>query len=348
MQNGQFLPIMPCMSKVIFRIQKLKSAVSIRRSLKHAFREQETPNADGERANLNKHVGAKSGNEAMMKIRQRWPEKRRKDAVLAIEHLLTASPEWFKGKTLKEQNKFFNDGLKYLRRKYGSKNVIYSGIHRDEKTPHMYAYVVPLDESSGRLNAKKWVGGSKALTQMQDEIAEIAEPYGLQRGDRKSKARHKEIRTWYAEQKVAEAVASKTKKLKLTAKDRLVLASGKTPAVIKEFNEQLQAFELVQQQMNNQLAGAESARIRCEMATKKAIEREIQSAKIEKAHTKILTEEQKKQEDLEKRLQGAIKKESELLEKLEELKLQKQQFEDENDQLLEELQQYESDNFKPL
>ena len=30
----------------------------------------------------------------MTAIRDRIPEKRRKDAVLCIEHLITASPEW--------------------------------------------------------------------------------------------------------------------------------------------------------------------------------------------------------------------------------------------------------------
>ena len=36
--------------------------------------------------------------------------------------------------------------------------MVYAGVHRDESTPHMYAYVVPLDESTGRLNARRWLG----------------------------------------------------------------------------------------------------------------------------------------------------------------------------------------------
>ena len=55
----------------------------------------------------------------------------------------------------------FNDALKWLRERHGGSNVVYAGIHRDETTPHMYAYVVPLDEATGRLNCRKWLGGAK-------------------------------------------------------------------------------------------------------------------------------------------------------------------------------------------
>ena len=34
----------------------------------------------------------------------------------------------------------------------------------------MYAYVVPLDESTGRLNARRWLGGAKALSEMQTDL----------------------------------------------------------------------------------------------------------------------------------------------------------------------------------
>ncbi|WP_419851934.1 plasmid recombination protein [Actinobacillus pleuropneumoniae] len=39
-------------------------------------------------------------------------------------------------------------------------------MHNDESTPHLVAYVVPLDER-GKLNAKKWLGGKKLMNEMQ-------------------------------------------------------------------------------------------------------------------------------------------------------------------------------------
>lgn len=187
------------MGFAILRTAKLKHAASVRRSLKHAFREQDTPNADPARADQNTHLGAASVAEAMAKAEALWPEKRRKDAVLVVEYLVTGSPEDLKGKTRQQQDAYFADALDWLRERHGAQNVVYAGIHRDEHTPHLYAYVVPLDAATGRLNAKKWLGGAKALTEMQTEFAErVGKAHGLERGIEGSKARHQTVRQFYA------------------------------------------------------------------------------------------------------------------------------------------------------
>jgi len=187
------------MNYAILRTQKLKSTASVWRSLKHAFREQTTPNADPSEASNNTHLGANSASQAMQKVRKQLPEKRRKDAVLVIEYLITASPEAMAKLGPKERDHYFNDAMSWLRKRHGSENVVYAGIHRDETTPHMYAYVIPLDESTGRLNCKRWLGGAKALKEMQTEFAEqVGKPRGLQRGQEGSKARHESVKSWYA------------------------------------------------------------------------------------------------------------------------------------------------------
>ena len=187
------------MSKyAILRTQKLKATGAVWRSLKHAFREQPTPNAAPERAANNAHLGASSAREAMEKVRARLPEKRRKDAVLAIEYLITASPEAMKGMGSNGCTAYFNDALKWLKQRHGGANVVYSGVHRDESTPHMYAYVVPLDESTGRLNARRWLGGAKALSEMQtDFAATVGAQHGLERGIKGSRAKHERVKRHY-------------------------------------------------------------------------------------------------------------------------------------------------------
>ena len=47
------------------------------------------------------------------------------------------------GKARSSQDAYFRDALDWLKNKHGAENVVYAGIHRDETTPHMYAYVVP-------------------------------------------------------------------------------------------------------------------------------------------------------------------------------------------------------------
>lgn len=207
----------------ILRVQKLKSAISVHRSLKHAFREQETPNADPAKAAQNVHLGARSSAEAMSAFRSRLPEKRRKDAVLAIEYLVTASPEAMSKLTPLD---YFNDALVWLKNRHGASNVVYSGLHYDEKTPHMYAYVVPLDESSGRLNARKWLGGATALSAMQSDFAvHVGARHGLERGIKGSKAKHERVQRHYS---LVNSAAAQLSELGML--DRASLGVGKPTA----------------------------------------------------------------------------------------------------------------------
>lgn len=164
----------------------------------HAFREQDTPNADPSRTQGNTHIGAADVDEALKRFNARLPEKVRKNAVLGVEYLMTASPEDMKGKSRQEQDAYFRDGLEWLKRRHGAENVIYAGIHRDETTPHLYAYVVPLDQQ-GKLNCRAFLGGAKALSEMQTDFAQkVGRQHGLQRGLEGSKARHTSIQQYYA------------------------------------------------------------------------------------------------------------------------------------------------------
>lgn len=186
------------MGYAILRTQKLKSGHAVRRSLKHAFREQDTPNADPSRAVDNTHIGATNVAQALERFNARLPDKVRSNAVLAIEYLITGSPDDLNGKSRREQDAYFGDALKWLETKHGKENVVYVGIHRDETTPHLYAYVVPIDER-GKLNCRAFLGGSKALNQMQTDFAQrVGEQHGLQRGIEGSKARHTSIQQYYA------------------------------------------------------------------------------------------------------------------------------------------------------
>ena len=189
------------MGYVILRTQKLKSGQAIRRSLTHAFREQDTPNADPERIAQNTHFGGvKSASEALAKVNARLNSqaKIRSNAVLAIEYLVTASPEDMKGKTRAEQDAYFRDAGAWLVRKHGAENVVYAGIHRDEISPHMYAYVVPIDQR-GKLNCRAFLGGAKALTEMQTDFAEtVGRKHGLERGIEGSRAKHTRVSQYYA------------------------------------------------------------------------------------------------------------------------------------------------------
>ena len=118
--------------------------------------------------------------------------------MLAIEYLITGSPDGMNSKSRRDQDAYFTDALAWLKERHGAENLIYAGIHRDETTPHLYAYVVPLDPQ-GKLNCRHFLGGAKALSQMQTDFAEqVGQRHGLRRGIEGSKARHTTVRQYYA------------------------------------------------------------------------------------------------------------------------------------------------------
>lgn len=183
------------MSFAIYRTAKLKSFGEIGGSLSHTYRTRPTPNADENKLHLNKHI-FETYNQCFDALKNAIPEKRRSNAVLCIEHLITASPDW-NGWGTKKEEEFFKKSLEFLNNKYGKENVIACSIHRDETTPHLIVYVVPIDEKGG-LNAKKWLGGRSKLSQTQTDFANEVKSLGLERGLENSKARHKTLKKYYA------------------------------------------------------------------------------------------------------------------------------------------------------
>lgn len=188
------------MSFAIMRTQKLKSAVAVRGSLKHSYREQETPNADESRSNKNVVlVGANNSKEAMQDFRSKLPEKIRKNGVQCVELLITGSNEAMKNKSYDEQMAYFKDSLTWIADKFGGKdNIINAGVHFDETTPHMYVYLVPLDEN-GKLNCRKFMGGTRdVMSKLQDSFADVVgKKHNLERGIKGSKAKHQSIAQYY-------------------------------------------------------------------------------------------------------------------------------------------------------
>ena len=185
------------MAYAILRTAKLKSFGEIGGSLSHNYRTRPTPNANPIRTPDNSHSVSKSYL-VMDGIKNRLPEKTRKNAVLAIEYLITASPEWSGWQNKEKEQEFFKRSVEWLQQKHGKENVIATSIHRDETTPHFIAYVVPID-SHGKLNAREFLGGRAKLSKMQTDFHIKVKDLGLERGLEGSKAEHKTVKEFYAE-----------------------------------------------------------------------------------------------------------------------------------------------------
>ena len=179
------------------RAKKLANMGSVAASMQHCYRERDTHNADQERTPDNQHLVAKSTDEAMGKLRDLLPEKRRKDAVLAVEYVMTATPEWFAKATPEQEKAFFQQSLQWLADKYGADRIVTASIHRDETTPHLSAFVVPLTQDK-RLSAKEFIGSRDKMRADQTTYAACVANLGLERGIEGSKATHQTIQQHYA------------------------------------------------------------------------------------------------------------------------------------------------------
>ena len=93
----------------------------------------------------------------------------RSDSVRVVEALVTASPEFFKGKKKAEIKTYFTVALDFIQKHQSKDTIISAVVHMDEKTPHMHLCFVPLTEDK-RLSAKEIVGNKKKLTWWQDEF----------------------------------------------------------------------------------------------------------------------------------------------------------------------------------
>lgn len=280
------------MAFAILRTAKLKSFGEIGGSLSHTYRTRPTHNADPTRKKNNSHDLPDSAL-VMDAIKKRMPEKVRKNAVLCVEYLITGSPEWDGWGTDKEAI-YFDRAVAFLKKRHGAENVISTSIHRDETTPHLVAYVVPIDER-GKLNAREFLGGRAKLSKMQTDFHDQVKDLGLERGLEGAKARHTTIKDFYSEIQKPALAAKKPRVLEI--EQRLEVPEvgfwGYVGATKKEYasHAQLAAYYFAQQQADAYAAdvGAQFSQMQITFEKKLTAER-LKAEKSEKAYKRAVHE----------------------------------------------------------
>lgn len=187
----------------IARIAKLKAG-NINASELHVNRERNTPNANEQVTNI-RLIGERDLRRLDDAVRDRIGDQTiRKNAVLCVEMLLTASPEYFRPQEPSRAGYYEAQKLsdwqqavtRWLDQEYGNR-LVRAELHLDESTPHIHAYLVPLDER-GKLNCRGIFGGRQKLSQFQDSYAAAMSPLGLERGIKGSRAKHTKLKQYYA------------------------------------------------------------------------------------------------------------------------------------------------------
>ena len=197
----------------IMRYAKLKSTGSIRGSSKHMARSIPTPNADASiSANNPILIGSDDPAADVLALVPEIGERnddgqllRRSNSVLAVEVLMTASPEWWRESTREDRDEWVARSRAWLIDEWGAANVAHARFHIDETTPHITGMIVPRDPETGVLNARRWIGGKSSklepgtsrISGHQTRYAAAVEDLGLRRGLIGSTATHQSVAEYY-------------------------------------------------------------------------------------------------------------------------------------------------------
>lgn len=181
----------------ICRVQKVKAAAvgSMQYHNDRLPGEHSNPNIDhskrGDNAEFIKHGSYRAEvNDRIGRFRKS-DRKVRKDAVVLVEGVMTASPEFFEGKSRDEVMAFFRDGFDFVKSEVGEGNMVHFTVHMDESTPHAHFGFTPIKD--GTLSWKNYFDGRDALRGWQDRFFEkVSKPWGLERGEKDTGRTHKD------------------------------------------------------------------------------------------------------------------------------------------------------------
>lgn len=152
--------------------------------------------------------------------------KTRKDSTMFVDTLITASPEFFKGRGKQEIKAFFAEAVAFMEKKIGKGNIFSAVVHMDEKTPHLHLCFTPITED-GRLSAKEILGNRAQLSKWQDEYhAHMKKLFPvLKRGESALVTKRKHIPTWLFKQSVS--LIKQQKAIEKAVSDITMMNAGK-------------------------------------------------------------------------------------------------------------------------
>ena len=208
--DTQFLSLFDViMSLAICRMAKLKKS-NLAGSGSHVSRSRPTQNADPSVTPKNRSLISTDDRSPLQdlvsaKIAETHQGAVRSNAVHAVEFLLSASPDHFRPTNSKQYGAYdpvcleawVQSNIKWLTAEYGDR-IVRAELHLDEATPHIHAYLVPIDQK-GQLNCRGIFGERKNMFALQDSYAAAMEPLGIERGIRGSKARHTDVDKYYTD-----------------------------------------------------------------------------------------------------------------------------------------------------
>ncbi len=190
------------MGTTILRFEKHKSMANIRSAGAHQYRHHaDTPNADASLKSKNVRLVGTNNLGADVAARLEALDKLpRKNSVLAMDGLVTLSPELLEDKT--NLNNWANKTRDWLKNEFGD-NLVNCVIHLDESSPHAHFTVVCCQRNADgkmRLNARDMFN-KFTLSNLQKKYFEEMRKYipDLESPRHGAKRKHTELKEFYAQ-----------------------------------------------------------------------------------------------------------------------------------------------------
>lgn len=203
----------------ILRTAKIKDRQQLTDAAEHNFRLRHQSNIMIEKTKDNKilfnslNVDTTIRNDLNLKLTEFYKDlkiKEKSDNVLMMEFVASASPEFFIDKSKEQIDEWANSQLDYFKNEFGE-NLKLAVLHLDELTPHIHFMISTEMKSvkkyknqsgecykeSYSLNAKRF--NPEFLTNLQDSYAMHNKKFGLYRGIKGSKKKHKPVSEYYEE-----------------------------------------------------------------------------------------------------------------------------------------------------
>jgi hypothetical protein len=147
---------------------------------RHNTRAHSAPHADGTKR-VGNYDPCDNGKTIAQRVKDRVGDTaKRKDAVWAVEMVLTAHADFFKDDKWGKAEKLHDAALEFAQEIWGAENVVSAMLHYDEDAPHVHVVAVP--RKGEKLAFKQFVDGKHDLSRIQDAWHSKVNQFGLDLG----------------------------------------------------------------------------------------------------------------------------------------------------------------------
>lgn len=218
--------------------------------------------------------------------------KTRKDSTMFVDTLITASPEFFEGRSRKDIQAYFTEAVAFMEQKIGRGNIFSAVVHMDEKTPHLHLCFTPITED-GRLSAKEILGNRAQLSRWQDEFhAHMKKTFPvLKRGESALVTKRKHIPTWLFKQSVS--LIKQQKAIEQAVSEITIINAGKKKeealALLDKFFPRLETHlgQVKKYQATIDYLTQENAGLKEKVADQASVRKKLEAAQLKQENEQL-------------------------------------------------------------